>query len=62
MILMAGAIIGSAAIIFYHGKQVGRDQAKNKQKDIDDAARKRMEAVKPADSGSVIDSLRDGRF
>lgn len=61
-LIAAGAVLVLIATIFFKGKSAGREQAVAKQREIDDEARKRVSLVKPADSGSTIDSLRKGKF
>lgn len=61
-IIAIGAVLALLLTVFLRGKSAGREQAEQKQREVDDAARKRMDAVKPADSGSTIDSLRKGDF
>lgn len=61
-ILAIGGVLVAVIAIFYNGKSAGREQAERKQREVNDAARERMDAVKPADAGSTIDSLRKGDF
>ena len=61
LLIVVGAAM-AVVLIFYRGKTAGREQAVTKQREVDDEARKRMHGVKPADSGSTIDSLRNGKF
>lgn len=65
-IITAGGIIlgvlAFLAFIFSQGKSAGKTQAIEEQRGVDDAARKRMEAVPPADSASTIKRLRKGNF
>lgn len=61
-IVAIGTAFALVAMVFYRGKSAGREQAETKQREVDHEARTRMDAVKPADSGSTIDSLRKGKF
>lgn len=56
------SILASVVVIFYKGKSAGRMEAETKQREANDEARARMDAVKPATADSVIDSLRRGDF
>lgn len=61
-IIAAVAALAFVATIFLKGKAAGRQQAETKQREVDDAARKRVDAVKPADSATTIERLRKGKF
>lgn len=61
-VIAIGGVLIAIAAIFYKGKAAGEQDAERKQKEADDEARKRMEAVKAATIDSTVDSLRDGTF
>jgi len=62
--ILAGsvAIIAMLGLVYLKGYSDGKQSAVAKQKEADDAARKRIEAVEPATPDSVIRSLREGTF
>lgn len=55
-------VLLAVLLIFQRGKSAGKEQAIRKQQEIDNAARARMDAIKPTDSAGTIDRLRDGEF
>lgn len=61
-IAAAGALFILIAGVFLKGRADGKAAAINKQREVDDAARKRMAAVKPDNSNDVDSKLRDGKF
>ncbi len=50
------------AFIYYEGKDSGATKEKAKQERVNNEARKRKEAVVPADSRTTIERLRNGTF
>lgn len=61
-LIAIGAALALIAAIFFKGKSAGKEQAVAKQREVDDAARERVQAVKPADSATTVKRLRDGTF
>lgn len=61
-VLAVAGILVAVLLIFQRGKSSGEANAKEEQRKVDDAARKRMEDVKHADSAATVDKLRRGRF
>ena len=61
-VIAVGAVLALIAAIFFKGKSAGRADAVAKQQEIDNAARERIKAVKPADSATTVQRLRDGEF
>lgn len=56
------AAIAIAALIYYEGKDTGGTKVELKHERANNEAKKRKEAVKPADSVSTAERLRTGSF
>lgn len=61
-IIIGFGVLVVLATVFFKGRAAGRQAAVNRQMEIDNAASKRRDAVQPATSDDVANSLRQGDF
>jgi hypothetical protein len=58
LLALAGILITSHALVYHQGVQAARAA----QERIDDKAQKRINAVPPADSATIIKRMQSGTF